>query len=119
MSLTVSVYLAARIRGGSISRRDPFRPRFRALYSEIVIGDPNLAFAVMMAGVLGIYAGLCGRVVIGVAGGVAAVVGLASLAMGGTIHIHWWVALAAGVPVGGVTIFLLRTASRARQNKSV
>ncbi len=94
-------------------------PGFRAVYAEIVIGDPNVAFVVMMAGVLGIYAGLCGRVVIGVAGGVAATVGVASLVMGGTATpIHWWVVLAAGAPVGGVTVYLLWVARWARRNKA-
>jgi hypothetical protein len=80
-----------------------------------VMGDPDLAFAVMMAGIVGLYTGLCGRIVIGVAGGVMATVGLASLVRVGPPHA--WFALAVFVPFATITVFLLRTALRARRNK--
>jgi hypothetical protein len=82
-----------------------------------VMGDPDLAFAVMMAGLVGIYAGLCGRIVIGVAGGVMATVGLASLVHNGPPHA--WLVLTLSVPFVALTIFLLRTARRARRNKAI
>jgi hypothetical protein len=77
--------------------------------------NSDLAFVVMLSGILGIYAGLCGRILIGVAGGVFAMVGLASLLHG---RPHLWVVLTVGVPFCAITIFLLRTARRARRNKA-
>ena len=82
-----------------------------------VMGDSDLSFAAMMAGIVGIYAGLCGRIVIGVAGGVMATVGLASLLRVGPPHA--WVVLAVFVPFVAITIFLLRTVRRARKNKAI
>ena len=79
------------------------------------MSDPDIAFVALLAGILGVYAGLCGRILIGVAGGVVATL---ALAHGGITHVHWWVALAAGVPFSMITIFLLRTAIRARRNKT-
>jgi hypothetical protein len=75
----------------------------------------DLPFLALLAGILGIYAGLCGRILIGIAGGVVATL---ALAHGGITQVHWWVALAAGIPFSMTTIFLLRTAIRARRNKT-
>lgn len=80
--------------------------------------DPNVALVVFATGLLGIFAGLCGRILIGVGGGVAAAVGLASLS-GNWTRVNPWIALVTGGVVGGVATFLLRTARRARRNKSV
>jgi hypothetical protein len=75
-----------------------------------------MAFLLTLVGVLGICAGFCGRVVTGVAGGVLAVVGVASLA---NDHgpIHGWTLLGA-LPVAATVIFLLTIARRARRNKA-
>ena len=75
----------------------------------------DLPFLALIAGILGIYAGLCGRILMGVAG---AIVATLALAHGGINQVHGWVALAAGIPFSMITIFLLRTAIRARRNKT-
>ena len=75
----------------------------------------DLPFLALLAGILGIYAGLCGRILIGVTGGVVATL---ALAHGGITQVHGWVAVAAGIPFSMITIFLLRTAIRARRNKT-
>ena len=83
-----------------------------------MIGNPNIALVVLMLGVLGIYAGLCGRIVVGVVGGVAALVGLASLTAAHT-HFDWRVAVATCVPLAGVSAWLLAVVRRGRKNKTV
>lgn len=80
--------------------------------------DANVALVVFATGLLGIFAGLCGRILLGVGGGVAAVVGLASLS-GNWTGVNPWIALIACGVVGGIATFLLRTARRARRNKAV
>jgi hypothetical protein len=75
----------------------------------------DLLFLALLAGILGIYAGLCGRILIGVAGGIVATL---ALVHGGITQVHWWVALTAGIPFSMITIFLLTTAIRARRNKT-
>lgn len=82
--------------------------------------NADIAFVSMIVGIVGVYAGFCGRVLLGVAGGILAAVGLASLIMGpGILRIHFWVALAFGVPFAMITIFLLTIARRARKNKEI
>jgi choline-glycine betaine transporter len=75
----------------------------------------DLPFLALLSGILGIYAGLRGRILIGVAGGVVAIL---ALAHGGITQVQVWVALAAGIPFSMITIFLLRAAIRARKNKT-
>jgi len=85
-----------------------------------VIGNPDVALLALAVGVLLIYAGLSGRILLGVTGGVIATVALARLVRGSAIRgVHWWTALPAGAVVGAVTIVLLRTAIRAKRNKSL
>ena len=84
-----------------------------------MIGNPNVALVVFLLGVLGIYAGLCGRILIGVVGGVIAMVALASLVEGwAVLRVHAWVAIAVCVPFMGVTVLLLRVVKQARRNKA-
>ncbi len=83
------------------------------------MGNPDVALLALAVGVLLIYAGLSGRILLGVAGGVLAMVALARLMQGSAIlRVHWWTALPASAVVGAVTIVLLRAALRARRNKS-
>ena len=82
--------------------------------------DPNLAIFLIAMGVLGIYAELCrpGRVVPGVFGGVALLVGLASLVNAPPgASISWPLVAVVLVPLGAITAFLLKVAVRARWNK--
>jgi membrane-bound ClpP family serine protease len=83
-----------------------------------MISDPNFAVLLVCAGVLGIYVELwrLGWVVPGVVGGVAVLVGLASLWNGaGWATWGWW----AVVPVVGVGAWMGRIAVRARAGKRV
>ena len=85
-----------------------------------MVTDPNLAIVLIAIGVLGIYAELCrpGRVVPGVLGGVAFLVGVASLVNAPPgAPISWPVVTALLVPLGASTAFLLKVAIRARRNK--
>lgn len=67
-------------------------------------------------GVLLIYLGFTGRVLIGVAGGVIAVVALARL-IAGPGPVHGWSIAAAAAAIAGVGILMLNAAVRARRNK--
>ncbi len=83
-----------------------------------MVPDPNLAILLIACGTLAIYAELCrpGRVVPGVLGGIAFVVGLASLHRGERPP-DWPFALMVLVPLAALTVFLLKIAVRARRNK--
>ena len=70
----------------------------------------------MMLGILGICAGFCDRILIGVTGGVAFIVGLASL-LAAPRNLNPWVLLTA-IPVAAVVALLLKIASQARLNKT-
>lgn len=83
--------------------------------------DPNVAILLITFGTLAIYAELCrpGRVVPGVVGGVAFLVGLASLVNAPPhTHISWPLVTALLIPLGAITAFLLQIAIRARRNKT-
>ncbi len=75
----------------------------------------DLALLALALGVLLILAGLSGRVVVGVVGGVLAMVALSRLTVR---EVHPWAAIVAAVPVMAVGFVLLRTAIRARRNKT-
>jgi hypothetical protein len=79
------------------------------------VSESDVALLACALGVLLIFAGLSGRIVVGVAGGVIAMVALSRLELR---NIHLWAAIAAGAPVGAVGFVLLRVAVRARRNKS-
>jgi membrane protein implicated in regulation of membrane protease activity len=83
-----------------------------------MIADPNAAILMMALGILGIYLELCrpGKVIPGVLGGIAVLVGLASLFRAQS-PIWWPLALFTFVPLAALTAFLLRIALRARRNK--
>ncbi len=51
-----------------------------------MIRIPDIAFLLTALGIMGIYAGFSGQIVIGVAGGILTAVGLASLA---AFPVHW------------------------------
>jgi hypothetical protein len=85
-----------------------------------MIANPDVALTVCALGVIGIYAGLCGRILIGVTGGVIATIALASLLDGWAIlRIHGWVAIAVSLPLAVVTLSLLKVVWKARKNKAV
>lgn len=83
-----------------------------------MVHDPNIAVLLVLAGALGVYLELCrpGWIVPGVAGGVAALVGLASLTQAQGA-VSWPVAVLVTLPFAVVTAILLRIALRARRNK--
>lgn len=85
-----------------------------------MLSDPNLAVILAALGTLGIYVELCrpGKVVPGVIGGVALLVGLASLANASPdAHVSWPLLVSVLLPLTAVSIFLARVALRARRNK--
>ena len=85
-----------------------------------MVSDPNLALILAALGVLAIYVELCrpGRVVPGVLGGIALLVGVASLMnTPSSAPISWPLLTALLVPLGAISAFLLRVALRARRNK--
>ncbi len=84
-----------------------------------MIADPRWALVAVVVGVLGIYAELMrpGRVVPGIAGGVAVLVGIASLVRSGMPGAGFTVGLL--VPVVAASIYLGRIAIRAWRNKRV
>lgn len=85
-----------------------------------MVSDPNIALILIALGTLAIYVEFCrpGRVVPGVVGGVAFVVGLASLVNPApNSKISWWLVVAVFIPVSAITVFLVRVAIRARRNK--
>jgi len=75
----------------------------------------DVAVLALALGILLIFAGLSGRIIIGVLGGVLAMVALSRLTVR---DVHPWVAIVAAVPVTAVGFVLLRTAIRARRNKA-
>ena len=75
----------------------------------------DVAVLALALGILLIFAGLSGRTIIGVLGGVLAMVALSRLTVR---DVHPWVAIVAAVPVIAVGFVLLRTAIRARRNKA-
>jgi membrane-bound ClpP family serine protease len=87
-------------------------------YFEEMLDNPNLAVSLMGAGILAIYIEFCrpGRVVPGIAGGVAVLVGLASVLNSATKPSPTWVAIVA-TPVICIGLWLLSIAIRARSNK--
>ena len=78
-----------------------------------MISNPDVAFVLLAFCLLAIYAGFCGRVLLGVTGAVVAIAAIPSIG-----NVHLWVALTVGVPFALITVFLLNTAIRARSNKS-
>jgi membrane-bound ClpP family serine protease len=83
-----------------------------------MVSNPNIAILLVALGTLGIYGELCrpGWVVPGVLGGVAFLVGFASLA-NAPAPVPWPFALAWLLPVLFLGGFLLKIAVRARRNK--
>jgi len=83
--------------------------------------NPDTALIVLTVGLLGVYFELCTLrwVLPGVAGGVLAAIGAASLAKTGVHAIHAAMAAATVIPFAAITVFLLATARRARANKRV
>ncbi len=85
-----------------------------------MVTDPNLAISLIAMGLLCVYVELCrpGRVVPGVLGGIAFLVGLASLVNAPpNARISWPIVTALLVPLGAISAFLLKVAIRARRNK--
>jgi len=85
-----------------------------------MVSDPNIAILLIALGTLAIYAELCrpGRVVPGVIGGVALAVGLASIVSAPPeARISWPLFGVIMLPLGFLTMFLLKIAVRARRNK--
>jgi membrane-bound ClpP family serine protease len=84
-----------------------------------MIVDPQLALVAVVVGLLGIYAEFIwpGKVVPGIAGGVALLVGLASLGRSGMPSVGFTVGML--IPLAGISIYLLRIAVRAWRNKRV
>jgi membrane-bound ClpP family serine protease len=85
-----------------------------------MVSDPNLAIFLIALGTLAIYVELCrpGFVVPGVLGGIALLVGLASLVNAPPEpRISWPLVAVLLVPLGTTTAFLLKVALRARRNK--
>lgn len=87
-----------------------------------MVSDPNLALILITLGTLAIYAELCrpGRVVPGVVGGVAFMVGLASLVNAPpNTRISWLLVASLLIPITAISVFLLRVAISARRNKRI
>jgi len=85
-----------------------------------MVTDPNIAIVLIALGTLAIYVELCrpGRVVPAVLGGVALLVGLASLVNAPPgARMSWPLVTVLLVPIGAITVFLLKVAIRARRNK--
>jgi len=87
----------------------------------VTFTHPDTAWIALIVGLLGVYFEFCkpGWVIPGVAGGVLAMLGTASLVR---MHphlqgVHVATALGTGVPFAILTAFLLSTAIRARRNK--
>ena len=82
--------------------------------------DPNSAILLIAFGTLAIYAELCrpGRVVPGVLGGVAFLVGVASLVNAPPeARLSWPLVASVLIPLAALRAFLLKVAIRARRNK--
>lgn len=84
-----------------------------------MIADPQWALVAVVVGILGIYVEFIrpGTVAPGIAGGVALLVGLASLVRSGMPGVGFTVGML--IPLAGISIYLLRVAIRARRNKRV
>jgi membrane-bound ClpP family serine protease len=82
-----------------------------------MLADANIALLIAALGLLGVYAELCrpGRVIPGIAGGIALLTGLASLTKTGPPSPLW--ATAVLLPLLAITAWLARIALRARRNK--
>jgi len=87
----------------------------------VTFPNPDTAWIALIIGLLGVYFEFCkpGWVIPGVAGGVLATLGTASLVrMYPPFEgIHVVTALGTSVPFAIITVFLLSTAIRARRNK--
>ena len=82
-----------------------------------MIADPQWALVAVVVGMLGIYVELArpGRVVPGIAGGVALLVGIASLVRTGMPGVGFTVGMLA--PLAGISVYLGRIAMRAWRDK--
>lgn len=84
-----------------------------------MIADPQWALVAVVVGLLGIYAELArpGRVVPGIAGGVAMLVGIASLVRTGMPSVGFTVGIL--IPFAVVSVYLGRIAIKAWRSKRV